>query len=147
MSEANNEAIKPKIKFRNYTPYDTSLLSDKKEPQIKQTEGLLVKSTETKQIIEPTTTTTNSNTISLLPTVDPIQQELNNVILQIGNNNKELNIIPKKINWDLKRHSEYKIEKLRKRTQRVIVEMLREKLTAEGADAVGGDDTSDEDDD
>ena len=143
MSEANNETNKPKIKFRNYTPYDTSLLSDKKEPQIKQTQGLLVKSTEAKQIIPPTTNTATS----LLPTVDPIQQELNNVTLQIGTNNKELNIIPKKINWDLKRHSEYKIEKLRKRTQRVIVEILREKLTAEGADAVGGDDTSDEDDD
>lgn len=139
MSEAINETNKPKIKFRNYTPYDTSLLSDKKEPQIKQTEGLLVKSTETKLTIPPPT---NTNTTSLLPTVDPIQQELNNVTLQIGSNNKELNIIPKKINWDLKRHSDYKIEKLRKRTQRVIVEILREKLTA-----VGGDDTSDEDED
>ena len=42
-----------------------------------------------------------------------------------------MNIIPKKINWDLKRHIEPRLEKLRKRTQKAIVEILKEKLSKE----------------
>ena len=139
MSEGINESVKPKIKFRNYTPYDSSLLADKKEKDLKSIEGPPLKSTEA---LPPSTVTQSIDTKILVPTVDPIKQELDNVTLQIGNK-KELNIVPKKINWDLKRHSEYKIEKLRKRTQRAIVEILREKLASEGSGDV--DDTSDED--
>ena len=44
----------------------------------------------------------------------------------------ELNIVPKKPNWDLKSQVAAKVEKLARRTQRAVVEMLREKMAEEG---------------
>lgn len=41
---------------------------------------------------------------------------------------EELNIAPKKANWDLKRDVEKKLEKLSRRTQRAIVEIIRERM-------------------
>jgi coiled-coil domain-containing protein 12 len=43
-------------------------------------------------------------------------------------------ILPKKINWDLKKQIAPKLEKLKKRTQKAIVEMLREKFSKENND-------------
>ena len=45
---------------------------------------------------------------------------------------EELNILPKNNNWDLKKQLEPKLEKLRRRTQRAIVDLLREKIAEEG---------------
>ena len=42
-----------------------------------------------------------------------------------------LNVVPRDPNWDLKRDLEPRAEVLRKRTQRAIVEILRERLKAE----------------
>jgi coiled-coil domain-containing protein 12 len=44
---------------------------------------------------------------------------------------EELNILPKNNNWDLKKQLEPKLEKLRRRTQRAIVDILREKMAEE----------------
>lgn len=44
---------------------------------------------------------------------------------------EELNILPKNNNWDLKKQLEPKIEKLLRRTQRAIVDILREKIAEE----------------
>jgi coiled-coil domain-containing protein 12 len=41
---------------------------------------------------------------------------------------EELNIVPKHPNWDLKQGISSKLDKLRKRTQKAIVEILRQKL-------------------
>lgn len=40
----------------------------------------------------------------------------------------EINIVPKKANYDLKMQIQDKLDKLKRRTQRAIVEMLREKI-------------------
>ncbi|CAM9362962.1 unnamed protein product [Choristocarpus tenellus] len=48
---------------------------------------------------------------------------------------EDLNIAPKKANWDLKRDVEKKMEKLNRRTQRAIVELLRERI-AEDTDGL-----------
>mmetsp|Transcript_10477 Transcript_10477/g.11288 ORF Transcript_10477/g.11288 Transcript_10477/m.11288 type:complete len:201 (-) Transcript_10477:37-639(-) len=45
--------------------------------------------------------------------------------------NQGINLLPKKINWDLKEEIAPKLEKLKKRTQKAIVEILREKYTIE----------------
>ena len=42
---------------------------------------------------------------------------------------------PKKLNWDLKRDIESKLAKLERRTQRAIVELLKERLAKEAEDA------------
>ena len=43
-------------------------------------------------------------------------------------------VTTKKVNWDLKRDIADKMEKLEKRTQKAIVEMLRERLEKEAAE-------------
>jgi coiled-coil domain-containing protein 12 len=122
---AENETVpqtKPKIQFRNYKPYDQTLL--------KKTSGVESNTNVDPSIVKPTKldppSIDKSASVSDRKTLDPIQEELKKVESQLGT--KELNIIPQKANWDLKRHAEFKIEKLRKRTQRAIVEILREKL-------------------
>lgn len=48
--------------------------------------------------------------------------------MQETQDEEELNIAPKKANWDLKRDVEKKLEKLNRRTQRAIVEIIRERM-------------------
>ena len=49
-------------------------------------------------------------------------------MLQEAQDDEELNIAPKKANWDLKRDVEKKLEKLNRRTQRAIVDIIRERM-------------------
>ena len=51
--------------------------------------------------------------------------------------------LAKKVNWDLKRDIQHKMDKLERRTQRSIVELLRERLAREAAEGRGGDEDSD----
>lgn len=45
---------------------------------------------------------------------------------------QEINIVPKHPNWDLKHGIHSRLDKLKRRTQRAIVDRLREKLSARG---------------
>jgi len=47
---------------------------------------------------------------------------------------EEINIVPKHPHWDLKQGIQGKVDKLKRRTQRAIVELLRAKLTAAGGE-------------
>lgn len=49
-------------------------------------------------------------------------------VMQETQDEEELNIAPKKVNWDLKRDVEKKLDKLNRRTQRAIVEIIRERM-------------------
>lgn len=42
-----------------------------------------------------------------------------------------MNLAPRKIDWDLKRDIAAKLEKLERRTQRAIAELIRERLQEE----------------
>lgn len=92
------------IRFRNYKPYDLSLTV--KEHEIGT---IVVKDTE---IIAK----------SSRDETDVIKLELAQY------NEEELNIVPKKANWDLKSQIEGRMNKLKRKTQRAIVDILREKL-------------------
>lgn len=39
-----------------------------------------------------------------------------------------VNVAPKKANWDLKRDIQAKLDKLERRTQRAIIEIMREQV-------------------
>mmetsp|Transcript_9681 Transcript_9681/g.19012 ORF Transcript_9681/g.19012 Transcript_9681/m.19012 type:complete len:153 (+) Transcript_9681:65-523(+) len=55
-----------------------------------------------------------------------------------------LNIAPRKPNWDLKRDVAKKMEKLQRRTQLAIVELIKERIAKEAAEEAGsGDEESD----
>lgn len=102
------------IRFRNYRPYDSSLTVKEQEVDtivLKDT-GLVAK--------------TNRDE------TDVIKLELAQYT------EEELNIVPKKANWDLKSQIEGRLNKLKRKTQRAIVDILREKLAerSDGEDDV-----------
>lgn len=51
-------------------------------------------------------------------------------------NDDDINLLARKINWDLKEEIAPKLEKLKKRTQKAIVEILREKYMSDNKDSV-----------
>lgn len=89
-----------RLKFRNYQPRDQSLVEISKANEEE----------EVGNIIE------NSDNL--------LKKELR------IHESEELNILPKSSNWDIKKSFEPKLEKLRRRTQRAIVDFLREKLNS-----------------
>lgn len=68
---------------------------------------------------------------------------IRNELRQFGDD-EELNILPKNNNWDLKKQLEPLLEKLRRRTQRAIVDILRQKI-AEEEDSDEDDEEGEED--
>lgn len=99
------------IRFRNYKPYDSSLVVKEDEPL----------SNISKDIVEAPVASKRDET-------DVIKKELAQY------NEEELNIVPKKANWDLKCQIEGKLIKLKRKTQRAIVDIMREKLAEKSDD-------------
>jgi len=106
-AEETEEVAEKKLKFRNYQPYDNQLKK-------------LVKDVDSKE----------NNSSNAVQAEGPVETDLIKLELQKFQG-EELNIMPKKPNWDLKVQVEGKLEKLKNRTQKAIVEILREKLAAE----------------
>jgi len=67
----------------------------------------------------------SSNDIVIETSNDIIKEELAKM------NSDELNIVPQKVNWDLKNGINDKVNKLKKRTQKAIVDILRDKINQE----------------
>jgi len=114
-----------KIRFRNYQPYDANL---KKKYATNDDTIATINAVSNH---DPSTSSADESNISTtaqeLKEIDILTLELS----KYKSDNTELNIIPKKINWDLKAQVESKLVKLRARTQRAIVELLREKISKE----------------
>jgi coiled-coil domain-containing protein 12 len=106
----NEEPPAKRLKFRNYAPHDISLASnDKNDATTKEISGL-------------------SNYDEDREVLDPIKKQLQKVEeLEVA----EQDSAPKKPHYDLKARIEPKLLKLKKRTTRAIVSILREKLAAE----------------
>lgn len=98
------------FKFRNYVPFDAKLkeLAISSNENGKQKENISQNSTSKKSVI---------------------LQELENM------NEEEINIIPNKQNSDLKDQIASKLAKLKKRTQKSIVEILKERIAKENEEA------------
>ena len=124
------ENTKPVIRFRNYVPHDATLKEKKEEKDTEQLATDATAPTSSSSSSEPpaaaAVNTTNSK--RKREEVDVIKQEL------ALHTDEDLNIVPKKPNWDLKSQVEDRIQKLKRRTQRAIVDLLREKLAADAAD-------------
>ncbi|KAI8051056.1 mRNA splicing factor [Gilbertella persicaria] len=93
------------LKFRSYTPHDEQLL----------------------QHVEIATPDTIGNTVE-----EETKHLTKETLAQAQEKQKEevdlFNLAPKKPNWDLKRDVEKKLEKLDRRTQRAIYEIIRIRL-------------------
>lgn len=116
MSQSETASSKPVIRFRNYKPQPGAVPVEKQSPA-PVSEAPKENESETGDSVGR-------------PPVDPIKRELQTY----GNNDDTLNIVPRKANWDLKNMVSKKLEKLERRTQLAIVDILREKLSVQGSD-------------
>lgn len=123
-------AANKKIKFRNYQPYDSTLkaLNSAGEASIAPSNN--ADSSKEIPASRSTIELPPSATATKLPRqpLDIIKAELEQL------EGVETNIVPKKINWDLKEQVAGKLDKLKRRTQRAIVDILKEKIAAEEGD-------------
>lgn len=138
-------ATKPAITFRNYVPKDSSL--DKcaatsanndadenhqaaSKRQKTTTSNIQNKSEEPKSALE----------IALAKTDRESREAAGHNIGEAGGWSKVIPISTKKVNWDLKRGVQQKMDRLERRTQKAIVELLRERLEQEAREGGGGGD-------
>mmetsp|Transcript_31790 Transcript_31790/g.53630 ORF Transcript_31790/g.53630 Transcript_31790/m.53630 type:complete len:180 (-) Transcript_31790:384-923(-) len=124
---STNTAEQPEIsiKFRNYQPYDNSL---KKKARTADAFGSNKKDNDDDVNATGKITAPRPPSPQIPP---PSGADVIKLELEKYQNEEELNIMPKKPNWDLKSQIEGKLEKLQRRTQKAIVEILREKIANE----------------
>lgn len=132
------DTTKPTIQFRNYVPKDQSLdasatqMDDDSKPQSKKQKTSTTKEESSKSALE----------IALAKTSRESREAAGQNVGS-GGWSSVIPVTTKKVNWDLKRDIQSKMDKLERRTQRAIVDLLRERLEKEAAE--GGNDDEDSD--
>lgn len=109
---------KPEIRFRNYNPQDSSLQKPKKRAHGGDDANK-----------DANDETADENPAKNMKVEKQEQDIIAKELKELASD--EINIVPKKPNWDLKQQVSGKLDKLRRRTQRAIVEILREKVASE----------------
>jgi len=124
------EAQKKTVNFRNYAPQDESLEKNKEEPPSKRPrqeeqkdEKIVKEKSELEQALK------DAKADAAVATHEASKA--------VGQNDIAA-VVPKKINWDLKRDITKKMNRLERRTQKAVVELLRQRLEQEAEE--GGDD-------
>mmetsp|Transcript_567 Transcript_567/g.1924 ORF Transcript_567/g.1924 Transcript_567/m.1924 type:complete len:144 (+) Transcript_567:122-553(+) len=107
------EPTEPTLRFRTYLPRDEALRKSY-EKQVDPEEIV-------QKVVQDVETLTKACNEKLASATGDISK-----------------LAPKKPNWDLKRDVVRKLEKLERRTQRAILEVVREKAAAEGNPANAG---------
>jgi coiled-coil domain-containing protein 12 len=105
---------KKALYFRNYAPNDNSLQQDEDESSAPASK-------------RPRTDENSKS--ALQEALDKAKQDISSTT----KNNDMTTLAPKKINWDLKRDISDKLAKLERRTQKAIVELLKERLEKEAS--------------
>ena len=123
---------KPTIQFRNYVPKDQTLDASTTQDDAKPISKKQKTEESSKSALE----------IALAKTSRESREAAGQNVGS-GGWSSVLPITTKKVNWDLKRDIQSKMDKLERRTQRAIVDLLRERLEKEAAE--GGNDDEDSD--
>lgn len=112
LDDENKKEDTPKVNFRNYVPQDASLVvaPKNKEEDNDEPEEPVTKKPKLEEALEQAQQEVSaaSQTTTLVET--------------------------KKINWDLKRDLEPQLDKLERKTQRAMVEILKERLAKEATE-------------
>lgn len=168
---AQDDASKPSLSFRNYVPKDASLDASSSARTPPQPEGgggggggsgrQSTKRQKTSDLSKSKDdgSASHSSSSSLAPpkkssaleaalakTSRESREAAGQNVGAIGGwaHHVTTPVSTKKVNWDLKRDIRQKMDKLERRTQRAIVELLRERLEREAAEG-GGDMDEDSD--
>lgn len=117
----SEEPVAKKPKFRNYQPFDKKLAKD-------ETVSSIVDKSNDENIKQKVKSVEDSDDAQPVVKKTLLEEELEKA------QSEEINLVPKKVNADLKQQIAGKLEKLKRRTQKAIVEILREKLSMESID-------------
>ncbi|EJK63884.1 hypothetical protein THAOC_15433 [Thalassiosira oceanica] len=115
-SISDEEDRKKTLTFRNYVPKDSSL------------DALTVQ-----QPAKRPRTTVEEPKSALELALQEETKATEDSLGQSNNWSSVTHVTTKKVNWDLKRDTQAKMDKLERRTQRAIVDLLRERLEREAA--------------
>lgn len=134
----DGEASNPQsVSFRNYAPADATLEKDKGDENSGQ-------SPLKRRKLDNAASASSKSALE-----NALQEAKDEAASAVHNGSSkatsgEANVssmAPKKLNWDLKRDIRSKLARLEKRTQRAIVEMLKERLEKEAAEQVQSDES------
>ena len=133
---------KPTITFRNYVPKDPSL--DNAGALSLNAEILSTNKRQKRSNSEKNTKPTALE-LALAKTTRESREAAGQ---NVGTNGGwgVTAVATKKVNWDLKRDVQHRLDRLEKRTQRAIVELLRERLEREAGEVANDDDDEGEGD-
>ena len=144
-------AAKPAISFRNYVPKDASLdktvatsandTNEENQPAAPKRQ----KTTQSKNNSSQNNSDEPKSALelALAKTDRESRDAAGHNVGEAGGWSKVIPISTRKVNWDLKRGIEQKMERLERRTQKAIVDLLRERLEQEAREGGGGGDDSD----
>lgn len=108
-----------KLKFRNYLPESEELAPNFVPPPLPELQA------------PPPALAADEDDTPAAPAPAPSAFDAELERIRADEPEGALNVVPRDPNWDLKRDLEPRAEILRKRTQKAIVEILRERLKAE----------------
>lgn len=144
--EAAPIAVATSVQFRNYIPSDAAMAvnsdAGNTHSGMSQDEpSHAKKKTRTEQQQQPSSSSSKS---ALEEALEKAKKDVAPALVEQSDKNNNLTTMgPKKINWDLKRDIQQKMEMLERRTQRSIVHLLRERLEKEANEQLS-DDASEE---
>jgi coiled-coil domain-containing protein 12 len=151
--EDASSSSKPTITFRNYVPKDPSLevKSSTGETPLDNAHGddaeLLSTNKRQKRSSSEKTTKQTALELALAKTSRESREAAGQNVGTNGGWGSITAVATKKVNWDLKRDVQHRLDRLEKRTQRAIVELLRERLEREAGEVANDDDGGDDDSD
>jgi coiled-coil domain-containing protein 12 len=142
----NEEPKKRSFKFRNYTPADDALNKEETNDADQEQGDDEPSSKRAKTSSDGRVNDDDDKPKSKLEqALEKAKQEAKQGITANAKVDSSLTAMaPKKINWDLRRDIQPKLDKLEKRTQKALVQLLRERLANEADEDDDDDEAQDE---
>eukprot|EP00056_Hartaetosiga_gracilis_P004739 m.77815 g.77815 ORF g.77815 m.77815 type:complete len:165 (+) comp11930_c0_seq1:24-518(+) len=111
--KAKDESEEPVLKFRNYTPASSNVSTIAE-----------VKKENPEEMVTPSTKLQDQVEMALM------EAEEQDVLRDVHSSTIEdvINLAPRKVDWDLKRNIEEKMNLLQKKTNRAIAHLIQERL-------------------
>jgi len=138
----DDQPNRPVVKFRNYVPTNTALEQQASTPSDKEETTLETAESQSSHIQKKRRT---ENSIDLEQALQEAKQDIRTSADNINNSsNPDASVAlfgaAQKINMDLKQDIQKKLHRLEKRTQKAIVDLLRERLEKEAQEEENEDD-------
>ena len=142
----NHDDVKPALSFRNYVPKDANLEDNTSSADNADENQQFCSTKRQKTNNYDGNEPKSALELALAKTNRESREAAGQNVGEAGGWSKFTPISTKKVNWDLKRDIQQKTDRLERRTQKAIVELLRERLEKEAREG-GGDDDDDDDSD